>query len=313
MRTLQLVTNADSRFFNQQVRYLEAAGVETTTLPVPGTRHVGDGDVNRRSPFDYLRLYPTVLRHSFRDYDLVHANYGLTAPAAVAQPSLPVIVSLWGSDLMGKFGRVSAACARVADEVVVMSTEMARRLDCDCHVIPHGVDTQRFAPAPTDEAREELGWDSDATHVLFPYPPERGVKNYPRAEGVVETAREQVDGRVELHTVSGVPHARMPVYMNAADALLLTSRREGSPNSVKEALACSLPIISTDVGDVRERLTGVSPSFVGTDDEGLAEALTDVLVAGERSNGREAAREVSVERSNERLRGVYRVAIAEGS
>ncbi|WP_313696280.1 glycosyltransferase [Halorarum halobium] len=306
MRALQLVTNAQSRFFNQQVRYLEAAGVETETLPVPGARRFGDGTVDGRSPLNYLRLYPSVLRRSFGDYDLVHANYGLTAPAAVAQPSLPVVVSLWGSDLMGRYGPVSALCARLADAVVVMSPEMAERLDRDCHVIPHGVDLDRFAPADVGEARADLGWDPDARHVLFPYPPERGVKDFPRAERVVEATRERVDGRVELHTVTGVPHERMSVYMNAADALLITSRREGSPNSVKEAMACNLPVVSTDVGDVRARLRDVSPSSVEVSDEGLASSLADVLAAGERSDGREAAREVSVQRSNERLRDVYR-------
>ena len=311
MHALQLVTNVDSRFFNQQVRYLEASGVRTTTLPVPGDRYVSDGEVNQRSALDYLRLYPSVLRHSLRDYDLVHANYGLTAPAAVAQPSLPVVVSLWGSDLMGEFGWMSARVSRFADAVVVMSPEMARRLDIECHVIPHGVDLDRFSPIPTDEARTELGWDPDARHVLFPYSPERGVKNYPRAERVAGLARQQVDEPVELHTVTGVSHERMPVYMNAADALLITSRREGSPNSVKEAMACNLPVVSTDVGDVRDRLAGVSPSAVRTSDEGLADALADVLVAGERSDGREAAREISVERTNERLRDVYRSVVAD--
>lgn len=313
MRALQLVTNPESRFFKQQVRYLEAAGVETTTLPVPGDRHIGDGDVDGRSPVDYLRHYPSVLRHSLGDYDLVHANYGLTAPAAVAQPSLPVVVSLWGTDLMGRYGPVSSVCTRFADAVVVMSPEMADRLRCDAHVIPHGVDLDRFAPAPAAEAREELGWDPDVRHVLFPYPPERGVKDYPRAESVVELARERIDESVELHAVTGVPHQRMPTYMNAADALLVTSRREGSPNAVKEAMACDLPVVTTDVGDVRARLADVSPSFVETSDEDLADALVEVLVARERSNGREAAREVSVQRSNERLRDVYRSVVANGA
>jgi glycosyltransferase involved in cell wall biosynthesis len=313
MRTLQLVTNPDSRFFNQQLRYLEDAGVETTTLPVPDDRRVGDGEMDGRSPLAYLRLYPSVLRRSFDGYDLIHANYGLTAPAALAQPSCPVVVSLWGSDLMGPVGPLSQACARFADAVVVMSPEMARRLDVDCHVIPHGVDLDRFDPIPTDEARAELGWDPDVRHVLFPYPPERGVKDYPRAERVVDLVRARLDEPVELHSVSGVPHDRMYVYDSAADSLLVTSRREGSPNSVKEAMACNLPVVSTGVGDVRERLAGVSHSHVRTSDEGLADALADVLAARERSNGREAVREVSVERTNERLREVYRSVVADAA
>jgi glycosyltransferase involved in cell wall biosynthesis len=97
----------------------------------------------------------------------------------------------------------------------------------------------------------------------------------------------------------------MPTYMNAADALLLTSNREGSPNAVKEALACNLPVVSTDVGDVRERLSGVSPSAVCTTDDGLTDALVDVLAQGARSNGRDIVREVSVSRTRDRLHAVY--------
>jgi len=82
---------------------------------------------------------------------------------------------------------------------------MADELDCDCHVIPHGVDPDRFEPMPQREARAEMGWDPDAHHVLFPYPKGREVKNYPRAERVVERVRERADRPVELQIASGIP------------------------------------------------------------------------------------------------------------
>lgn len=311
IRVLTLVTTSDARFFQQQVSVLDRNGVEVTTLAVPGERVADDDGVVHRSVFDYLRFFPQVVGRSFGDYDLLHANYGLTAPAAVLQPNLPVVLSLWGTDLMGKYGPVSAACARRCEAVVVMSAEMARRLDAPCHVIPHGVDLERFTPRPQRDAQNDLGWDHDARHVLFPYPTGREVKDFPRAKRVVDDARERVDAPVELQTVSGVPHDRMSVYMNAADALLVTSRREGSPNSVKEAMACNLPVVSTDVGDVRERLVGVTHSHVCTSDEELVAALATTLNAGERSDGREAAREVSVERTTERLLGVYQSVLSD--
>ena len=306
MKVLNLVTNEDSRFFEQQVKALETVGVESTTISVPGSRNYDDGETDGRSPFDYLRLFAPALRHSFGDYDLIHANYGLTAPPAVLQPNLPVVISLWGTDLMGEYGWLSKACAAHADAVVVMSDEMAAELDRPCDVIPHGIDLDRFTPQPTADARRDLEWEEDAHHVLFPYPPERGVKNYGRAARIVEIVSQRFDDPVRLQTVTGVPHKRMPTYMNAADALLLTSNREGSPNAVKEALACNLPVVSTDVGDVRERLEHVEPSAVRTTEDGLADALEDVLRRGERSNGRVAAREISVEHTRDRLHSVYR-------
>jgi len=305
MRVLNLVTNDTARFFDQQVRALAAAGVESTTVPVPGAPRYY-AEETTRSVLDYARFYPRVLRESLDGYDLVHANYGLTAPHALAQPTRPVVLSLWGSDLMGEYGWLTRRLARYADAVIVMSDEMAAELDVPAHVVPHGVDFETFAPIPTAAARERLEWDLDARHVLFPYHPDRAVKDFPRAERVVESARDRLDSPLELHAVTGLPHAEMPRYMNAADCLLLTSRREGSPNSVKEALACNLPVVSTDVGDVQQRLCDVTPSFVCRSDAELVDALAAVLARPERSDGREAARDVSLERMQARLLDIYR-------
>ncbi|WP_049894463.1 glycosyltransferase [Salinarchaeum sp. Harcht-Bsk1] len=303
MRVLNLVTNHRARFFNQQVAALEDRGVECTTIAVPNDHQPGDG----RSVLDYLRLLPPTIRESFGDYDFVHANNGLTAPAALLQPSLPVLVSLWGSDLFGRYGPITRRCAARADEVVVMSDEMADALPFEPTVIPHGVDLDRFAPQEQRAAREQVGWRTDCEHVLFPYDPGREVKDFPRAERLVAAAREQTDVEFELQTVSGVPHAEVATYMNAATVLVLPSKSEGSPNAVKEAMACNLPVVATDVGDVRERLDGVEPSAVSQDDEVLASAIAEIVERGERSNGRErVAAEVSVDATADRLYEVYR-------
>ncbi|WP_134671514.1 glycosyltransferase [Halorussus marinus] len=304
MNVLNLVSNADARFFEQQTAALEARGVDCEVTTPPGD-HRAREDVTERSPADYLRFVPLAVRESLDGYDLVHANYGLTAPMALAQVRLPVVLSLWGTDLMGGYGWLSKACARFCDAVIVMTDEMARELEAPCYVIPHGVDTDRFAPEPTAAAREAVGWDRDARHVLFPYPPSDDVKDLPRAERVVERASDRVDAPVELQVVYGVPHAEVATYMNAADALLLTSKREGSPNAVKEAMSCNLPVVSTDVGDVRERLDGVSPATVSDADEELIAGLADVLVDPRPSDGRAVAREISLERMGERIETVY--------
>ncbi|GAB3664522.1 glycosyltransferase family 4 protein [Halopiger thermotolerans] len=308
MHVLTLTTNADAPFMTEQMRALERRGVSFSTLPVSG-----EGDSGKtRSPTDYLRYFPEVIAEAGNGYDLVHAHYGLTAPMALAQVRKPVVLSLWGSDLYGPVGPVSRTCAPLCDEVVVMSEEMRETLEQDCRVIPDGVDLEKFQPAPQDEVREAVGWDPDEYHVLFPYLPEREVKNYPRARRIVNAVNGLVDRPVRLQTVYGVDHDAVPDYMNAADALLLTSRSEGSPNSVKEALACNLPVVSVDVGDVTERLEGVDPSLVSDDDEELIEGLRGILESGKRSNGREAAREVSVEQTADRLHSLYERVAADG-
>lgn len=306
LRVLNLVPSEASRFFQQQVDTLDSLGVESTTLSVPGRREYDDGETSGRSVLDYARLYPNALAASFGDYDLIHANYGLTAPHAICQPNLPVVLSLWGTDLFGKYGRVSRFCARWADEVVVMSPDMAAALGRESHVIPHGIDLERFRPEPAAPARERVGWDAESHHVLFPYPREREVKNYPRAERVVDAARDYLDTPVTLHSVTGVPHAEMPTYLNAADALLLTSNHEGSPNAVKEALACNLPVVSTDVGDVRTRLDEVEQAYVGRSDAELVDGLVAVLRSDDRPRGRDQVREISRQHTGEQLLALYR-------
>jgi glycosyltransferase involved in cell wall biosynthesis len=296
---LSLVTTGHSRFYRQQVDALADRGVSTTTVVVPG-------DDGERSPLDYARFYPSVLARSLGgDWDLVHANFGLTAPHALAQPGRPVVLSLWGTDVYGDYGWVSRACAPHVDELVVMSERMAEAVDVPARVVPHGVDLSRFRPLDRSTAKERVGWDQGTRQVLFPYPPSRGVKNHDLAARVVDRAADRVPGPVALQTLSGVPHERMSDYYNAAHALLLTSDWEGSPNSVKEALACNVPVVARDVGDVPERLDGVAHSRACRSEDALVEALVDVLRAGARSDGRRAVADLSLDHAADRLRATY--------
>jgi len=253
----------------------------------------------------YISYYATALTSSINNYDLVHANYGLSGPPALLQPCHPVVITFWGSDVTGSISQLSQICARYADAVVVMSDEMADLLNVDCYVVPHGVDLEQFRPVPQSQAREKVEWNSDAYQVLFPYGPAREVKDFPRAQRIVERARSRLEQPVELRTMSGVPHDHVHWYMNAADALILTSKREGSPNTVKEALACNLPVIATDVGDVSDRLDDVTYSTASSDNDVLVEALSDTLRASERSNGREVVADLGVENQITKIEAVY--------
>lgn len=301
MHVLTLTANEKAPFMTQQIAALEDRGVSFSVRAVPG-----EVSANRsRRPVDYLKFFPEVIREAGNGYDLVHAHYGLTGPMALAQLRKPVVLSLWGSDLHGPFEPVSRVCARLSDEVVVMSDEMRDLLDASCAVIPDGVDLDQFEPRPRDEARETVGWDEDGYNVLFPYAPTRSVKDYPRAKRIVDAVDHRLDRPVTLQTVYGVDHATVPTYLNAADALILTSKSEGSPNSVKEALACNVPVVATDVGDVRERLAGVDPSTVASTDAELIEGLTRILERGDRSNGRDVARAISIDRTADALLDVY--------
>ena len=300
MRVLQIVTSPRP-FFEQQVSVLEERGIDCTVLGLPGEYCGKSG----RTPLDYARFYPTVLSElRSTEYDLVHANYGLTAPFALAQPVRPVVLTLWGSDLMSEqewLRTISRYGARHANATIAPSPIMSQQLELDHELIPFGVDTELFRPIPKAQARERVGWNTDRQIVLFPYDTSRSVKDFPRARRLVD----RLDADVELRTVDGVDYEAMPYYMNASDVLLVTSERESGPMVVKEAAACNLPIVSTDVGFVGETIEGLPNCFVSDSDRELELGLTAVLNDGRRSAGRERIDGLSLESMGDRLVALY--------
>jgi glycosyltransferase involved in cell wall biosynthesis/O-antigen/teichoic acid export membrane protein len=242
------------------------------------------------------------LLHAYRP-DLVMVHYGtVTALFTVLSSSVPVVITFHGSDLNAtpSDGRVrdflgrlfSQIAAFFAAGIICVSESLRSRLWWrreEVHVLPMGVDLGLFKPMDCAECRTAMGWREDERIVLFNNN-NPGVKRIDIARAAIE--RVQASGiRARLVALEGaIPPERMPVLMNAADALLLCSDREGSPTMVKEAMACGLPVVTSDVGDVRERLRGVAPgAVVGQDAESLATALIGVLRNGSRSNGRELA------------------------
>ncbi len=311
IKVLNLVTT-ERPFFESQVEILEKKGVEQTTISVPGKYIPQEGIT--RSVLDYIRFYPEVLYKSFADYDLIHANNGLVAPHSIMQPNLPVVISFWGLDVVSSAyyqDRVSQICSQYADETIVMSKNMQENLGVDSHIIPHGVDLTKFYPSDQFSAQRKVSWDPNQKHVLFPYAPSREEKNHHMAKEIVANANERTDENIKLHEVYGVPHDEIPTYLNACDALLLTSHTEGSPNSVKEALACNIPIISTDVGDVRYLLNNVEDCCVSNEQKVLETNLIKVLNSGDRTDGRRMAENLSLDSMGDQIIQVYQSAMSE--
>lgn len=307
LSVLQLVT-AEEVFFRQQIEVLEEKGVDCDVCVVPGGEQVDGAMAEKRGIKEYLQYFPKVRRYLRNgDYDLIHANYGLTAPYAITQFKLPVVLTLWGSDVVGFDGMVTKACAWRCDAITVRSEEMRELLGReDAFIVPSGVDMERFRPIDRVTARQEINWDVDGTIILFPYSPNYERKNYLLAEQVVNEAKRELDRNMHLKTISGVPHERMPYYINAADALLLTSKHEGSPNTVKEAMACNIPVVSTDVGDVKNRLYRTRLGGVGQTTSELVDLLISVIEENDnRSNGRIHTSELSWDSIAEELIEIY--------
>ncbi|MCB0786415.1 MAG: glycosyltransferase, partial [Flavobacteriales bacterium] len=235
--------------------------------------------------------------------DLVMVHYGtVTALFTVLTSSAPVVVTFHGSDLNptptdGRIrdflGRLfSQLAAFFAAGIITVSEGLRDQLWWrreEVQVLPMGIDLERFKPLERDRCRRELGWPKDQRVVLFNNN-NPALKRVDIAEAAVAGVRQSgLD--VRLETVAGaVDPDRMPLLLNASDVLLLCSDREGSPTMVKEAMACAVPVVTSDVGDVRQRLKGVTPGVVTTQDPvALAAGLLDVLRTDRRSNGPELA------------------------
>ena len=232
---------------------------------------------------------------------LVHAHYGYVGMVARTQWTVPVVVTYHGDDLLGtvgpdgkirKLSRWIAAAggllARTVDAVIVQSEQMASKIDHpNVHIIPHEVDLQTFQPMPQQQARELLGLDPTRKYLLFAANPRIPVKRFPLAHAVAQRLASR-DSRVELLVVHRETQQRLALYMNACDALVFPSYQEGSPNIVKQAMACNLPIVATDVGDVRKIIGSTDACMISEPEvEAFAEAASSLLVRSERTSGRQ--------------------------
>jgi teichuronic acid biosynthesis glycosyltransferase TuaC len=301
-------------FVFRQIESLRALGLDCEVIFVEGHR--------RR--WAYVRESLRVLRLNFssRRPRLVHAHGGETALVARWYVRGPVVVSYCGDDLLGTprtDGSITLASrvrrtllrahAWLMTRTITKSAEMESVLHTSARgrnlVVPNGVDRSIFHPHSREEARRQLDWPAEDRIVLFAADPAVERKRYWLAEAACREA-ERTLGSIRLEVAWGTPPADMPMLMDGADCLLLTSAIEGSPNVVKEAVACDLPVVSTDVGDVAEILEDIDPSWVRASEPGaLADALVECLTARRRSNGWERSAWLGQERIAERLLDLY--------
>lgn len=303
-------------FLVREVTWLKTQGVRIDLFPFRGGM----------KPGNYFRFWMQVQRKLHRqNHDLVHAQFGQSGVLAALPKTIPLVVTLRGSDLNGIIGydgkltttgwllrKTSQWVARRADEIILVSQQLARFLPSNQHytVIPSGLDLKLFHPMPQEEARQALSLPRTPRYVLFAGNPNNPIKRFHLAEKAV--SRLEPDLNAQLLIAKGVPPEKMPLYMNAADALLLTSSREGSPNVVKEALACNLPVVSVDVGDVRQHLTKVSGCLVCTNDDpmAIADGLASILASPNRVAGRQAISHLDLSHTTQQIVSVYEKALA---
>ena len=238
----------------------------------------------------FVQIFPLRKYWKKGNYDVVHSHFSFSSYVASLARVKPLVVSLMGSDL--KATRWNRKMIRLFclffgwREIIVKSNDMAKDLQMDrVHVIANGVDMDLFEPMDGQFCRQKLGWEEGVKHVLFPANPERAEKDFPLAQRAVSFLGDNV----QLHVFKDVEHKETVFYYNAADVVLLTSKWEGSPNVIKEAMACDCSIVSMGVGDVRERLAGVEGCYVSEarDPKEIADLLQKAMAFDGKTHGRE--------------------------
>ena len=269
-----------SSFVCSQYESLQREGLEMVLFPVRGKG---------------WRSYAKAVFHMRRlvrkeHPDVVHAHYsvcGVVAALATFCMHTRVVVSILGSFPYSSFKKrwVSFFIKHVWDATLVKSQRTANQLGMDLPVVPNGVDLEKFVLVDRKVARERCGFEEGKKYVIWCSNPSRSEKKYPLAQQAV--ARLD-DPSVVLYPVFDKSHGEGVDYMCAADVLLLTSIMEGSPNVIKEAMACNCPVVSTDVGDVAWVTGGSAGTCVVPygDVEALRQGIVSALAFGSRTEGR---------------------------
>ena len=297
-------------FVEEQARALQMQGCDVVFFGVQGKGLMG-----------YLRCLPTLMRAIKQHQpDLIHAHYGLSGLLANLQCRVPVVTTYHGSDInkpnILRFSKIAMRLSAWNIFVSKRNITIAQPKD-KYTLLPCGVNlpqpwnemqTQRVGQLTLNQwVREKL--QLDAKHVLFAGAFDNAVKDASLAKAAInELANEGV--KVELIELKGFNRDQVNALLYNCDTLLMPSKTEGSPQVIKAAMACGCPIVSVDVGDVAERVSGVEGCYVVSlrDPAAIAEALQQALAFHGKTNGRQRIIEMGLsnEQVAERLMAIYK-------
>lgn len=198
--------------------------------------------------------------------DVIHAHYSFSGVIAIlASPKRNVVVTFLGSDVF--FSKPSIKFAKwfvtqKAAQIIAVSDRIRATFSQQDKVttIPQGIDVDLFKPLDKKRSANDLGWNTNKTNILFPSSRNRFEKNYNLAKEAIDQLKSEYN--IDFYYLEGIDSHLIPIYLNASDIVLLTSKWEGSSNIIKEAMACNAAVVSTDVGDARELFQDLNGYFL---------------------------------------------------
>ena len=244
-------STSTSPFILEQVNSLRQISIEIEYFLIKG-----------KGWFGYLKnLFLLNKKLKNNDFDLVHAHYGLSGLLATLQRKVPVIITFHGSDInIKKNYKWSFLASRMSSKNIFVHKNQPGRLKFDLEVkdiIPCGINLEIFHPKDKIISRKKLRWSQNKIYILFSSSFDNPVKNVDLAYESIKNIKD-----TSLIELKNYNKEEISNLMNAADLLLVTSFSETGPLIVKEAVACNCPVVSTDVGSVKEVISNRTNSYI---------------------------------------------------
>ncbi len=301
-------------FLVREIEYIKKLGVNVDVFSFKG----------RKKLYNYFLSWRKVRRIiNNKKYDLIHVHWGYNAILAIPV-KVPIIITYRGDDLNGityingianyfkSFALIycSKMMSYFASTIILVTDTFKVKLNkkIPSYIIPSGIDLNIFKPINKNFCREKINLSLDKKIILFPANKTDEVKNYNLALEVFSIVKNTINN-VDLITIPmNTDMEKIPYYMNSADCILFTSLQEGSPNVIKEALACNIPVVSTNVGDVESRLKNIEGCIVcnNYDSEIIATSVIKTLDHYNKVNGRKNIEQLGIDKTANKIVSIYK-------
>lgn len=265
--------------------------------------------IEQKGIIGYLKMIPKFLKkYKSSQPDVIHAHYGLCGLVANMQRKTPVVTTYPGSDINTSYVRFFSILSMwLSKKNIFMGDRQLKKVkkwgnSIKNIIIPYGIDLGSFYAKSKEEARKILGFTNEQKIALFAGRFSREVKNAPLAFSAVNLIKG-----LELHELTGnYSREEMCTLMNAVDVSLMTSFSEGSPQFIKETLACGCPVVSVDVGDVKDVIAGVENCYIAERNaQDIANKIKLVLQQNKRINGKEIVEKFDINEIAKQLSQLY--------